>query len=98
MSSVAAATASPLTAEPEVPRRVEATRFVTTPLVLAAILVGLYLWVHSRDLDSIEQRTLNRAYLIDAVLAQLKITVLASTSILLIAVPLGIVLSRRRSR
>jgi ABC-type proline/glycine betaine transport system permease subunit len=73
-------------------------RVVTTPVVLAAALVALYLWVHGKQLDSIEMRTLNRTYLVDAVLTQLKIAFISSAIILAIAIPLGVVLSRRRAR
>jgi ABC-type proline/glycine betaine transport system permease subunit len=66
------------------------------PTVILALLGGLYLYVHSVDLDSIEQRTLNRSFILDSILAHLKITFLATVMILLIAVPLGIALSRPR--
>jgi osmoprotectant transport system permease protein len=73
-------------------------RFVVTPVVLLAVLATLYLWLGRQTLDSIEQRTLNRQYLIDAVVTQLKIALIASAIILVIAIPLGILLSRRRAR
>ena len=68
------------------------------PAVILVLLVGLYLYVHSVDLDSIEQRTLNRTFIVDSVLGHLKITFLATVLILLIAIPLGIVLSRPWAR
>lgn len=80
------------------PSRLSLARLVTTPLVLLAVLVGLYFWVNGKNLDSIEQRTLNRSYLTTAVLTQLKIAIIASVIILLIAIPLGIMLSRRAAR
>jgi osmoprotectant transport system permease protein len=102
MSDVAAATATSPTAgvagTDGGAHRLRPARLVTTPLVLLAVLLTLYFWVTSQGLDSIEQRTLNRDYLVTALLAQLKIALLASVIILLIAVPLGIVLSRRRAR
>jgi ABC-type proline/glycine betaine transport system permease subunit len=84
-------------AEPRA-RRASTTRMLLTPLLLVLALAGLYLWVHTKTLDSIEQRTLNRHYLFTAVAQHLKITVLATILILIIAVPLGIVLSRPWSR
>lgn len=102
MSNVSAATVTSLTAEvkgtADGAHRLRATRLVTTPLVLLAVLLALYFWVNGQRLDSIEQRTLNREYLVTAVIAQMKIALLASAIILLIAVPLGIVLSRHRAR
>jgi osmoprotectant transport system permease protein len=35
-------------------------RYLTMPLLLAAVCVGLYLWLGTLDLDSIEQRSINR--------------------------------------
>ena len=102
MSSVATATTTSLAAgevdTEGVVHRLRPARLVITPLVLLGVLLTLYFWVTSQELDSIEKRTLNRDYLVTALLAQIKIALLASLIILLIAVPLGIVLSRRRAR
>ena len=66
----------------------------TTPIVLLAGAVALYLWVQTRELDSVEQRILNSTQL-GLALRQHLVLVGASTAVvLLIAVPLGIVLSR----
>ena len=78
--------------------RVNPNRLVLTPVLVAAALTVLYLWVHSQTLDSIEQRTLNRAYLQTAVLQHLKLTFEATALILAIAIPLGIAVSRPRAR
>lgn len=78
--------------------RVGLNRLVLTPVLLAATLTGLYVWVHSQNLDSIEQRTLNRGYLWTAVLQHLKLTFEATALILAIAIPLGIAVSRPRAR
>jgi len=78
--------------------RVNPNRLALTPVLIAAALTVLYLWVHSQTLDSIEQRTLNRAYLQTAVLQHLKLTFEATALILAIAIPLGIAVSRPRAR
>jgi len=78
--------------------RVNPNRLVLTPVLIAAALTVLYLWVHSQTLDSIEQRTLNRAYLQTAVLQHIKLTFEATALILAIAIPLGIAVSRPRAR
>lgn len=85
-------------AAPSGAQRPALARVLTTPLVLLVVLGALYAWVSSKQLDSIEQRTLNRDYLVTSVVQHLKIALLASALILLIAVPLGIVLSRRSAR
>jgi len=50
------------------------------------------------DLDTIEQRSLNREFITDALLSHIKITILASLGILFIALPLGVLLSRPWSK
>lgn len=69
-----------------------------TPTVVVAALLADYLWVHSLQLDSIEQRTLNSDYLISKTVEHLKLTVVATLLIMLIAVPLGVLISRVRAR
>jgi len=68
------------------------------PVAIAAVLLVLWIWVHSTTLDTIEQVTLNSSFITNAVLTHIKLTILASLGILLIALPLGVVLSRPWSR
>lgn len=102
MTQVNAATMLSITAAPRLGGRFDGRlrwlRYVVTPVVLVAILVADYLWVASLTLDSIEQRTLNRDYIINATIQHLQIAFLSAVIILAIAVPLGIMLSRRRFR
>ena len=62
------------------------------------MLVLLYLWVRSLTLDSIERRTLNHRFLHDRVIEHLKLTFVATLLVIVIAIPLGILLSRPRAR
>ena len=84
-------------AEPRT-RRTSVARLALTPLLIAAALSGLFLWVHGQQLDSIEARTLNRAYLVQAVGQHLKLTFITAAITLVIAIPLGVLLSRRWAR
>lgn len=79
-------------------RRLRARDLLTTPLVLFAALVALYLWVHTRNLDIIEQRILTRDHLVAAVQQHLILVVVSTTAIVAIAVPLGVLLSRPAAR
>lgn len=94
---VDAAAPSLTVAEPRL-RRTSTTRLVLTPVLVLAALVALYAWVHGQPLDSIERRTLNPDYLRQAVLQHLKLTFLAAVLTLVIAIPLGVMISRRWSR
>ncbi|MFJ4027290.1 ABC transporter permease [Paenarthrobacter sp. NPDC089989] len=69
-----------------------------TPLVIAAALLALGLWISSLSLDSIEVRTLNWNYLWDRTREHLQLTVTASAIVAAIAIPAGIGLSRVHSK
>lgn len=69
-----------------------------TPVLLVLGLIALYLYVHSQTLDSIEKRTLNRTYLIDRTIEHIKLTGVSTVLVILIAIPLGIMLTRPSMR
>jgi osmoprotectant transport system permease protein len=79
------------------PRRA-VLRHLLTPLMLVAVLGALYLWVSGRQIDSIEQRTLNADYITARVAEHLKLTGLAVLLVVVIAIPLGVLLSRPGAR
>jgi osmoprotectant transport system permease protein len=62
------------------------------------VLAALYLWVSSLNLDSIERRTLNRDYILQRITEHLRLSFTAAALVVLIAVPLGILLTRRATR
>ncbi|REE02888.1 ABC transporter permease [Citricoccus nitrophenolicus] len=72
--------------------------YLTMPLILAVVLVSLYLYVNGRELDSIEARSLNAAALSTAVGEHVALTAVSTVITLLIAVPLGILLTRPFTR
>lgn len=79
-------------------RRVPLRMIFTTPIVLLLATFALYLWVQTRELDSVEGRILTSHEIFTA-LGQHLVLVGASTAVvLLIAVPLGILLSRPSAR
>ena len=73
-------------------------RQLIIPAVLALILLLLYLWVQGQTLDSIEQRTVNRAFINTALIQHIKLTAVASFFIILLSIPVGILLTRKRAR
>jgi osmoprotectant transport system permease protein len=74
-----------------------ASLFVTPALLLVA-LIGLYGYVHASPLDSIERRSLNRAYLTERVIQHVQLTGVSTVLVILIAIPLGIMLTRPAMR
>lgn len=72
--------------------------YAVTPIVLGLALLALYLWVSRQDLDSIERRTLNADSLITALVEHLQLAAASTLLVLVIAIPLGIVLTRPFAR
>lgn len=64
------------------------------PVLLVILLVGLYLVIHSGQHDSIEARYLNSTELRTELVAHLKLSVVATLFIVVIAVTLGILITR----
>ena len=76
----------------------QAARYLAMPLFLVAVCVALYLWVGSYDLDSIEQRTLNREFILQRVVQHLEITGIATLIVVTLAITTGVVLTRGAMR
>ncbi|MBW3579287.1 MAG: ABC transporter permease [Actinobacteria bacterium] len=68
------------------------------PAFLAAVCALLYLYVSRIELDSIEQRSLNVGRLSEAILEHVELTVVSTVLVILIAVPVGILLTRGFAR
>ncbi|NUR92570.1 MAG: ABC transporter permease [Nonomuraea sp.] len=79
-------------------RRPAVLRHLFTPAAVAVVLIALYAWVSTLELDSIEQRSLNRAVLVAKTVEHLQMTVTATVLVVVIAIPLGVVASRARNR
>ncbi|WP_049570951.1 ABC transporter permease [Streptomyces sp. SBT349] len=73
-------------------------RHALTPLGLGAVLLTLALYVSAQSHDLIEQRSLNAEYLVSRTVKHLELTGVVTALILLIAVPAGVLLTRRGAR
>ncbi|HEY8527862.1 MAG TPA: ABC transporter permease [Acidimicrobiales bacterium] len=71
-----------------------AWRWLLTPLMLVAALVVLYVYVQGQDLDVIEKASLNAPMIRQRVREHLELTLVSTVFVILIAVPLGIALTR----
>lgn len=69
-------------------------RYLVMPVFLGLVCLGLYLWVSSLTLDSIEQRSINRDVILSRLLQHLEITAVATPLIVLISVMAGVLLTR----
>lgn len=72
--------------------------YLTVPLILGLICLGLFLYVQSRELDSIEQRSLNVDAITKALQEHIVLTAVSTVVTLIIAVPLGVMLTRPLTR
>jgi osmoprotectant transport system permease protein len=68
------------------------------PVFLAAIAAATWIWVASRDLDSIEQRVLNRRVLTESLVTHLELVAISTLIVISLAIPLGVVLTRDFAR
>ncbi|MGH8903024.1 MAG: ABC transporter permease [Egibacteraceae bacterium] len=73
-------------------------RYLAMPAFLAAVLVALYLYVRFRELDSIEAESLNASFIVDSVLRHLFLVGVSTCFVIVLAVPLGILLTRPFAR
>jgi osmoprotectant transport system permease protein len=72
--------------------------YALMPVLLLAVLAALWIWVSGLELDSIEQRVLNWPNIQVRLVRHLALSGAATLGILLIAVPLGVLLTRPRAR
>lgn len=72
--------------------------WVGMPVFLLVIGIATYLYVSSNELDSIEQRTLNSTQLTASLVEHLKLTAVSTLLVIVIAIPLGILVTRPGAR
>ena len=68
--------------------------YLFTPVMLAVVLLGLWLWVRGQDLSSTERQRVHLDYILPATWQHIQLTFVSTVIVLLIAVPLGILLTR----
>lgn len=68
------------------------------PATLAAVLLALWAWVAGQDLDSIEQRRANLSFVLNATREHVWLTLVSTLIVLVIAIPVGIMLTRPWAR
>ncbi|WP_242884071.1 ABC transporter permease [Actinomadura litoris] len=73
-------------------------RMLLEPVVILVVGAAWMLYVETSDLDSIEERSLKPRYVWQKTWEHIELTLVSTLIVLLIAVPLGIVLSRAWAR
>ncbi|MEU1087843.1 ABC transporter permease [Streptomyces sp. NPDC005892] len=77
------------------PRRITWQKLVVLPLVLAAVLVATYFWINNVTLDSIAENSIAGDTVELRWWQHVRLTAISTFWVLIIAIPLGIALTRR---
>lgn len=72
--------------------------YATMPILLLIVVGALALWVGGQELDSIEQRELEREVIFDQAGKHILLALLSTVLVVSLAVPLGIIATRPRTR
>ncbi|GAB3573567.1 ABC transporter permease [Amycolatopsis endophytica] len=79
-------------------RRAERVRLLVQPAVVVVVVAAVLIWALTRDNDAIEAENLNAARLLDATWQHLLLTVAVAAIVVVVAVPLGAMLTRKWAR
>ncbi|WP_328871715.1 ABC transporter permease [Streptomyces sp. NBC_00287] len=79
-------------------RRVSWQKLTFLPALLVALLLATWLWFQQADLDSISENALSNGQVSKALWQHIELTVISTFFVLIIAIPLGILLTRKAFR
>lgn len=85
-------------ADPEHARLARLGRYLIQPAVLFLACLALFLWLNSLELDSIEKRRINADFISTALWEQIKLVAVSTFFVVVMAVSLGIVVTRPWAR
>lgn len=86
---------APAAAPPAAPRRHRPLLgYLVMPVLLGLACLALYAWLQTKELDSIEERLINADVIRESFAEHMKLTLVSTFFVILIAVPLGILLTR----
>ncbi|MFI5853320.1 ABC transporter permease [Streptomyces parvulus] len=78
--------------------RVGWRKLTLLPVVLIAVLLATWLWFRQADLDALSRNALSNGQVTKALWQHVQLTVISTFFVLIIAIPLGILLTRRMFR
>ncbi|MCM1970794.1 ABC transporter permease [Streptomyces sp. G1] len=79
-------------------RRLTWQKLTFLPSVLVALLLGTWLWFQQADLDPITENALSDGQVSKALWQHVELTVISTFFVLIIAIPLGVLLTRKAFR
>ncbi|MGA4841634.1 ABC transporter permease [Streptomyces sp. G45] len=77
------------------PRRVTWQKLTFLPVVLALVLLATWIWFEQADLDEISRNALSNGQVGKALRQHVELTAVSTFFVLIIAIPLGVLLTRR---
>ncbi|MEQ8143572.1 ABC transporter permease [Streptomyces sp. OP7] len=77
------------------PSRVTWQKLTLLPVALIAVLLATWLWFEQADLDALTRNALSDGRVSQALWQHIELTVISTFFVLIIAIPLGILLTRR---
>jgi len=72
--------------------------YLFMPIFLALVCAGLYVYVSNQELDTIEARSLNATNILNAIWEHIQLAAVSTVFVVLIAIPLGVVMTRPFTR
>lgn len=85
---------APTGTEPAAQRRAERIRLIAQPALVVLLAAGVLVWAFARDLTATQQASLNTRNIVTATWQHILITATVVLIVVVVAVPLGTVLSR----
>ncbi|WP_392966930.1 ABC transporter permease [Streptomyces sp. LN245] len=79
-------------------RRISWQKLTFLPTVLIALLLATWIWFQQADLDAISKNALSNGQVSKALWQHIQLTVISTFFVLIIAIPLGILLTRKAFR
>lgn len=79
-------------------RRVTWQKLTVLPAVLVAVLLATWLWFRRADLDTVSENALSGGQVTKALWQHVELTVISTFFVLIIAIPLGVLLTRKAFR
>jgi osmoprotectant transport system permease protein len=80
------------------PRRIGWRKLTFLPAFLVALLLATWLWFRQADLDTISENALSGGQVSKALWQHVELTVISTFFVLIIAIPLGVLLTRKAFR
>ena len=80
------------------PRKLSWQKLTVVPAMLVVLLLATWLWFRQADLDPVSENALSNGQVSQALWEHIELTVISTFFVLIIAIPLGILLTRRAFR